>query len=74
MEAPDQEGAQHPYYDQIYAVVEGIYRPQIETQFEEQFQAVAVSQVSAFMYETIIEELVFHCVFARKPGRQRRGH
>ena len=58
MEAPDQEGAQHPYYDQIYAVVEGIYRPQIETQFEEQFQAVAVSQVSAFMYETIIEERV----------------
>lgn len=58
MEAPDQEGAQHPYYDQIYAVVEGIYRPQIETQFEEQFQAVAVSQVSAFMYETIIEGLV----------------
>ena len=49
---------QHEYYDEIYAAMEEVYRPQIEKQFQTQFKAVAQQQVSLAIYQNAIKQIL----------------
>ena len=56
MTAEDQQ--KHAHYDDIYKTMEGIYRPQIEGQFQAQFQAIAQQQVALAVYQNAIKQMV----------------
>ena len=53
-----EEPQQHEYYDEIYAAMEEVYRPQIEKQFQSQFKAVAEQQVSLAIYQNAIKQIL----------------
>ena len=53
-----EEPQQHEYYDEIYAAMEEVYRPQIEKQFQSQFKAVAEQQVSLVIYQNAIKQIL----------------
>ena len=53
-----EEPQQHEHYDEIYAAMEEVYRPQIEAQFQSQFKAVAEQQVSLAIYQNAIKQIV----------------
>ena len=46
------------HYDDIYAAMEGVYRPQIEAQFQSQFKAVAEQQVTLGVYQNAIKQIL----------------
>ena len=53
-----EEPQQHEHYDEIYAAMEEVYRPQIEAQFQSQFKAVAEQQVSLAIYQNAIKQIL----------------
>lgn len=53
-----EEPQQHEHYGDIYAAMEGVYRPQIEGQFQSQFKAVAEQQVSLAIYQNAIKQIL----------------
>lgn len=52
-----EEPQQNEHYDEIYAAMEGVYRPQIEAQFQSQFRTVAEQQVTLGVYQGAIKDM-----------------
>ena len=57
------------HYDDIYAAMEGVYRPQIEAQFQSQFKAVAEQQVTLGVYQNAIKQILTRKWKVRRRGR-----
>lgn len=49
---------QNEHYDEIYAAMEAVYRPQIEAQFQSQFRTVAEQQVGLAIWQNAIQNAV----------------
>lgn len=62
-----EEPQQHEHYDEIYGAMEEVYRPQIETQLQSQFKAVAEQQVSLIIYKNAIKDIVTKQYQAENP-------
>ena len=58
---------QNEHYDEIYAAMEAVYRPQIEAQFQSQFRTVAEQQVGLAIWQNAIQNAVAQQYQAENP-------
>ena len=65
MTAPEPQ--QNEHYDEIYAAMEEVYRPQIEAQFQSQFRTVAEQQVGLAIWQNAIKSAVAQQYQAENP-------
>ena len=65
MTAPEPQ--QNEHYDEIYAAMEEVYRPQIEAQFQSQFRTVAEQQVGLAIWQNAIKSAVAQQYQAQNP-------
>lgn len=62
-----EEPKQNEHYDDIYAAMEKVYRPQIEAQFQSQFRTVAEQQVGLAIWQNAIKNAVAQQYQAQNP-------